>query len=87
MPTSTNVPAHTVVKNSKTSLLSVSVASNPAAGRFSIHDCVDPGQATIMNCMWPPNNMHDPVAAQFGLCVHATDPAGHGTGQITLSYT
>lgn len=88
MATTVTQASHTQVKAGKATLLAVSVTSAPAVGTFTVHDCVDPGQASIMNCMWPPNNMHDPNVAQFGLVIHVAggSPAAAGTGQLKVTY-
>ncbi len=76
MPSATVAPRTTAFTGSGT-LLSVT----PSAGLtdFSLHDCADPGHASIMNCIYPLGTMPGgPTTAglsfKVGLTVHSRSP-------------
>ena len=57
------------------------VVNTPAPyGRHSIHDCADPGQAEIWNCIWPINLASpDGKTVKNGIVVHTVEPGGNFT--------
>lgn len=88
MPSAT-AASHTVVATGTHTLVSVSVVTPPSAGRLSVHDCVDPGQASLMNCVYPPTNLiasNGPLVVKNGLCVKSTNDSAAGSGSVTINY-
>lgn len=76
MPTIT-VNARTAVKVGAGTLVTHAPVTTPAYGTYSLHDCADPGQAGLHNCIWP-INLASPDGKAFskGLVVHTREPGG-----------
>lgn len=81
MATSTTVAGRATVRTSAGKFYGISVTTQPPYGKFSVHDCIDPGQATTLNCIYPQNNAaNDPgttgyTAVNHGIVVHTLEPA------------
>ncbi len=77
---STTVNGRSVVRTTAGTLNSVTVNTPPPYGKFSIHDCADPGQASAMNCIWPQSfGSADGRTVKYGIVVHTLEPGGNFT--------
>jgi hypothetical protein len=75
--TSSNVSGRSAVRTTPGKLVSIVVTTRPPYGKFSVHDCADPGQASAMNCVYPQNFASpDGITLKVGLVVHTQEPGG-----------
>lgn len=80
MTTSSNVSGRTAVRTAPGKLVSIAVTTPPPYGKFSVHDCSDPGQASALNAVYPQNFASpDGVTLKYGLVVHTQEPGGSFT--------
>lgn len=77
MTTTTNVAGRTAVRTAPGKLLAVTVTTPPPYGKYSVHDCAGPDQATALNCVFPQNFASaDGITLKHGLVVHTQEPGG-----------
>jgi hypothetical protein len=64
--------------------LGITVSTQPSAGKFSVHDCNDPGQASALNCIYPQNfALPDGITVKNGIVVMTVD----GTGSFSVTHS
>jgi hypothetical protein len=80
----TTVTGRQVARAAPGKFISVSVSTQPSGGKFSVHDCVDPGQASALNCIYPQNfALPDGITVKNGVCVMTVD----GTGSFSVTHS
>jgi hypothetical protein len=74
---STTVNGRQVARSTSGKINSVTVVTPPPGGRYSVHDCRDPGAVSAMNCLWPQcNGAADWRTVRFGIVVYTSEPGG-----------
>ena len=82
MTTATNVSGRSAVRTTSGKFQGITVTTPPPYGKFSVHDCNDPGQASALNCIYPQNFASaDGVTVTKGIVVHTQEPGGVFTVQ------
>ena len=80
----TTVSGKQVARTTAGKFISVSVGTAPTNGKYSIHDCADPGQASALNSIYPQNfASSDGVTVKNGIVVMTPD----GTGSFTVTHS
>jgi len=75
--TQTTVSGRQAARPNAGTFVSISVTTPPPYGKFSVHDCVDPGQVSALNCIFPQNFASaDGVKVKNGIVVHTLEPGG-----------
>jgi hypothetical protein len=74
---STTVNGRQTARTTSGTFVSISVTAAPPYGKFSVHDCVDPGQVSALNCIFPQNFCSpDGKTVKNGIVVHTLEPGG-----------
>jgi len=77
MTTSSGVAGKSTVRVGPGKFQGIAVTTPPPYGKFSVHDCVDPGQASALNVIYPQNFASpDGTTVRFGIVVHTPHPGG-----------
>ena len=83
--TKTVVPRNTASTGANTI---TSISASAGLTDFSLHDCTDPGQVSVMNCVWPlgtlPGGAGGGIAVKNGVTVHSRNPQ---TLSVTITLT
>ena len=90
MATSTTVAGRATVRTTPGTFIAISVTTKPPYGKFSVHDCTDPGQVSAMNCIYPQNFGADDgglagIKVKRGIVVHTLEPAPSASFTVTHS--
>lgn len=73
------VAGRSVIKQSAGTVTSVVVNTPPLYGDrgWSLHDCSNPGQAGVHNCIYPVGNPPgSPIVHRVGIVLHTKEPGG-----------
>lgn len=82
MSSATNVPGRSAVRTTPGKFQGITITTPPPYGKFSVHDCADPGQASALNAIYPQNFASaDGTTLRFGLVIHTEQPGGVFTVQ------
>lgn len=82
MATAAGVRGRSAVRSSPGKFLGIVVTTPPPYGKYSVHDCADPNQASALNVIWPQNFASvDGVTLKYGLVIHTEGPGGVFTVQ------
>jgi len=84
---SKTVAGKTTVATGAHTISSVVVNAASYSGRYSLHDCAQPWQVELSNCIYP-LGAPSPVGLTVvnGITVHTPDPAEVGQGSFTVSF-
>jgi hypothetical protein len=86
MATTKTVSTKTNVIKGAGTLVTHSAVTKPSlGGSYSLHDCAEPWQASVMNCIWPIAMSGNGVTFMKGLTVHHRNPTDAGTVSVTTA--
>jgi hypothetical protein len=85
----TTVAGRATARATAGTFVGVSVSTAAPYGKFSIHDCIDPGQVSALNCIYPQNfaanDSQTGIKVRFGIVVHTQEPAPSASFVVTHS--
>jgi hypothetical protein len=85
----TTVAGRKAARTTAGTFLGISVSTAAPYGKFSVHDCTDPGQVSALNCIYPQNFATDDsqmgIKVKYGIVVHTQEPAPSASFVVTHS--